>query len=483
MMKRKLFALLLACAVVSTAMAGCGGSDSSSGGSSGTSQGSVSSARVRSYSSVIQNGSSKPVYCAGNRVFVINDDDTCEIAQVADGIQYNAELAGMNVPSEFRFRANVNSFIETDAFGTNYDQSADIYHWDATDPKAVKESVLYPADMVKGLIAERAVSQGADKAAAEEMTESCIDNMLAGQPFIDGRDGYVYKVLNADIEDQSEAGPVAFSIMTLSRNGDKLSFIPDIRAGAFAVGSGFIYYYDAGYTYDKSTGDVTFDSSKAGLYRAFVDGSNKVALISDMQPNASSDSWAGKMKNTVVNLRLINTELFYIDNSANGSGCLYKLSTDGGKPEQVSAYKCQNYYYDRDGGTLYYIASDAPAGTTVFSRNITTGEEKALFVFEKAFTEGETMGICGDHLYFSNANLYQGLEITTDTAVSSSALSPMGQRYDLNTGEFESLVGYISAADINIGEDGKTTYKGPASVSIEWKKEEPKSTDSDLAAY
>ena len=59
----------------------------------------------------------------------------------------------------------------------------------------------------------------------------------------------------------------------------------------------------------------------------------------------------------------------------------------------------------------------------------------------------------------------------------------MGQRYDLNTGEFESLVGYISAADINIGEDGKTTYKGPASVSIEWKKEEPKSTDSDLAAY
>lgn len=484
-MKRKLFALLLACTLASTAMAGCAGSgsgDNSGSGTSQTSPGDVVASRVRLYSSVIQNGSSKPVYCAGNRVFVINDDDTCEIAQVADGVQYDAKRAELKNPNEFKFRADVNRLIETDAFGTNYDWSADIYHWDVTDPAAVKETVLYPADMVKKFIADRAVSQGAAADNASAMVESCISDLLSGQSFIDGGDGYIYKVLNANVEDRSSAGPVAFNVMTLSRNGDKLGFISDIRAGAFATGSGFIYYYDAGYTYDKSTGDVRFDSSKAGLYRSLADGSNKAALISDMQPDSSSGSWTDKMKNTVVNLRLINTELFYIDNSEKGDGCLYKLSTDGGTPEKVSENKCTNYYYDREGGTLYYFSESAPNGNKLYSRNMATGEESVLFIFGSAFTGGETMGICGDFLYFSNPNDYIGIEYSSPETDRQDR-RPSGQRYNLKTGELENLRCEISFTKFTKDDDGNMYVADPSEPEIKWIKYEPNSTDGDIKVF
>lgn len=480
-MKRKIFALVLACALASSAMAGCGGNDKTNSSVPAADSGAVTESRIGSYSKVVQYVGSKPVYCAGSRVFIINDDDTCTITQVGNGVQYDAQKASDKAPNDFGFSVASNSLTDTDAYGTYFDNSGNIYHWDLTDPEAIKENVLYSQDKVIESISQKAAGLGLDAASAEKMVSDNITDMLSGSSFLDGGDGFLYKTVNAFVENQ-DAAPVAFCVMSISRNGDSIDFVGDIRAGSLAVGNGFMYYYDGGYTYDKTTGEVSLDSSKAGLYRSLTDGSGKTALISGMQATTSYGNWADKMKYTLINMRVINTEVFYIDNSENGDHCLYKISTDGGTPEKVSEHKCADYYYNRAAMKLYYFDAEEHGRSVVYEKDMNSGAERALFIKRDAYTSGETMGVCGDNLYIADASRFGAPDITADTVDSKPRRTVSGQRYNLKTGELENLYCTVSYADLKL-EGDSYVYKGPAYNYIFWEKQEPESTADGTAVY
>ncbi len=474
--KNRLLSFSLACIIASLAMSGCGGNSESSAVKSYTSAPAVSSdsRAVRAYSSVVSSVGGSPVYFSGTRLFVIKDDDSVEMVQVGNGVQYKEKAAGSEALNEFVFSIGNSVAADTDAYGTYLDNSMDIYHWNLTDLKAVSEEVLVPAATVKEFIAKRAMDNGLDEKSAKEMAEDKGTDLLLGSGFINGGDGYLYKSLNAFVEDQGTVDAVAFGVMKISLDGKEMSFIDDLRAGSLAVGNGFIYYYDPGYTYDPKSGSVTFDSSKAGLYRALADGSKKTALISGIQATSSTDLWSDKMKNTLKNLRLINTELFYIDNSENGDNCLYKLSTDGGTPEKVSENKCDNYYYDREGHTLYYFGEDA-----LWSRNMDTGEETELLkrFSESVYTGGEVMAVYGGYLYFADADRYSGVSYLKEGEPYYYA-HICGERFNLKTEELEDLYYYSYYTKTETDSSGAEIYSDAKAPQITWGKVATQKTTS-----
>ena len=430
--KNRLLSFSLACIIASLAMSGCGGNSESSAVKSYTSAPAVSSdsRAVRAYSSVVSSVGGSPVYFSGTRLFVIKDDDSVEMVQVGNGVQYKEKAAGREALNEFVFSIGNSVAADTDAYGTYLDNSMDIYHWNLTDLKAVSEEVLVPAATVKEFIAKRAMDNGLDEKSAKEMAEDKGTDLLLGSGFINGGDGYLYKSLNAFVEDQGTVDAVAFGVMN--------------------------------------------DSSKAGLYRALADGSKKTALISGIQATSSTDLWSDKMKNTLKNLRLINTELFYIDNSENGDNCLYKLSTDGGTPEKVSENKCDNYYYDREGHTLYYFGEDA-----LWSRNMDTGEETELLkrFSESVYTGGEVMAVYGGYLYFADADRYSGVSYLKEGEPYYYA-HICGERFNLKTEELEDLYYYSYYTKTETDSSGAEIYSDAKAPQITWGKVATQKTTS-----
>ena len=481
-MKKKIFAFILACILASSSMAGCGSGgksgsgDESSGGSPQQGEGMPISG-IRSGNRVIADVGAQPVYCSGNRMFIIKDDNTFELAEKAS--ENGTAKKNGEAPDEFCFSNKYNVQSGTDAYGTFSDYGAEIFHWDLTDMKSITEKVLFPAQTVSDLIKDKASAAGASNEKTEAIAED-VSDLFVGTDLLDGMDGFFYKNLNCYVENESDFASVAFRVMRFNIYGSGADFIGDIRAGELAVSSGFIYYYDAGYTYDAKTDSVAFDPGRAGIYRALADGSNNTLIVSGIQP-ADTSNYSKAMKDTVTRVTVVNTELFFIDNSESGGSYLYKISTDGGTPEKVSAEPCANFYYDRPGGMLYYFTkSGAGTGTALRSKPIDSSDEKVLFTKGLVYTEGEAMGIYGDYLYFADANNYHGISFIDKKSLGDEAESARvgtcGNRYNLSTGEYERLTAtmLIETAENDLGTAEASSKSG---LQIKWEKVEPKTKD------
>ena len=464
-MRIKRLAVLLACVLVSSFMAGCGGaevdtvSERSEETSAGASKQDTSTLEVswtedstpkvvKTGSDVIKDVGGTAVYSTGSRLLFF-EGNNLSFAEVVDGVQRQEKPAEDKSPQEFVFRMKNNVLSGTDAYGTYTDHGAAFYHWDLNDLEVIQEQELYSAETVTEALKEQAEKNGLYAFLSQEWAEKYAAEIISSGDLIDGGDGCCYKIVHTESDTISKVVPLLFSIMRIAKDGSGIGFVDNIHAGTMTIHDGYIYYYDPGYRYDPMTNEygVGRVMQKGNLCRAAMDGSDVQVLLKDLSPAYQSSGFAAADA-TVSRLKVINNELYYIDNSRQGDSHLYKMALEGGSAVQVTEDQCANYYYDTEEDMLYYFTGDnltSWASRYLIRKDMRSGKETALFASTDPWLEDDCMTVYGSYLYFADGNRYTGVQRLQDVDEQPAAYS--GQRWNLRTGEMERLYCTVAAED------------------------------------
>lgn len=169
----------------------------------------------------------------------------------------------------------------------------------------------------------------------------------------------VYFNLIPDMEYAFKQGKIKGMIGRISLNGKKIERVGEIYAEDFVVDGGTIYYFDAGYippTENNRFG--TYDSSRAGIYKAGTNGKGAKLIHPFTVPESKKSDYSYGSYMVCGDMKLIDGKLYFLDYSAEGQGRLCRMSKSGGNPEYLSTSAVSAYAIDTDHNAAYYYAED-----------------------------------------------------------------------------------------------------------------------------
>lgn len=497
---------MLSCALASAVMSGCnsggsnekndgnaasGSSTSSPNGSQDASGDSKPSAASSNNDQVIFDVNGTKVYSSGVTLFAIKDDNTFEFCLLEEDPEKNV--------SENEHKTHNTGFGSeqvvvdgSDVYGLCFDDFQ-IYHWDLTDLNAVKKRLLYSEDVMEAAAKTKLESLGLSDD-SEELSKVNAADIGVFDKVIDGGDGYCYMSLGSNIETAKKLAAFNFSVCRFAKDGSKIEFVDDIRACSMTASDGWLYYFDSGYTGKYTSdgkSDVSVDSSKSGIYKCRTDGSEKKQLVSGIKLiEGSYDGDISKIHNTITHMSVINNSLYYINNSEDGKGCLYKVGLDGGTPEKVTEKSCANYYIDTQTKTLYYFEGksyELETFYTFISKDLESGTERQLFRKGSISRYKASMSVLGDYVYFADPNEYLGwnaIDVDKSSEPYYHNYISSGQRWKLSSNELEKLE---CTVEVKFVEDPVTYVRNFSHIlsapEIKWVKQDSLSENDGLMLY
>ena len=468
-MKKRLCALLLAAALVTSFGAGCNNSGDTA---------------VNTQTRTVMKVDEKIIYNSGSGLIDVTDPDK----PVFLNIKQNPEESSGNSSSDVKQAEPLPKYVYLEnhrsvnygkeGLSTYYGDEAGIYHYDMTDPQAVIKETLYDSGSWKS-----EVSKKLDDSISDEDAEYISDVfMLHCTDWSDGGDGYVYFYYVNDREVFMKYAQLNYVVGRFAKDGKGGVEImsDDIRANDIAVKDGYIYYADTGYVLNGT--NVSADKNRIGIYRVKTDGSDKQQLVS-VKPWGKDDSYI--LSHSALHLNIIGNDLYYIAQDGGEESYLYKLSLSGGAPVKVVNGSVSGYWVDTNSNTLFYYDGVAGVlksnGSILYSMPLSGGEPKAMFRKLSANDYTDDFSVVGDYLYISDK--YDRINISyIEDANEYDDSRPAGQRYNLKTGEMEYLRSYCIVKR-------ETDYSGFSIIkeigphNIEWVKYENCPVEDGLTAY
>ena len=450
-MKKKIFSVLCASALLLSSIAsGC----YSDGASDSTQKTCVFTV----------NG--EKIYNSGRALYIIRDDDTFEY--VENELTADESKADTAIFPNYVRGILPNHLVGNDcAISTMFD-NGQIVSWDLTDPKNASYDILYDIYNIKSLW-DSAVEKYDLDCTSEELASAVLGETSI--KLIDGGDGYVYFNFLPSVEYANQMMPVAYNIIRFAKDGTDFE-IMDNKAGALTIKDGYMYYYYGGYSYDSVKKESVIDESSAGIYKMKLDGSEKTPLVKQ-NLNSEQKSNPYYAMNAAGNMNIIGNELYYISTDS----YLYKVELNGDKLEKVTKNMCNNYYVDTASDTLYYVQggyrTHESEGYPLVYVPLSGGEEKQLLksYVNMSSLEG-IMTVDGKYLYFSNSDRYLPINehlIKNSNGDESENDEYCGLRLDLETGEMQKL---NSRIEIKFEEDefGEFAANSGSDPVIKWEK-------------
>ena len=457
-MKRKIISVICTSALILCAVgSGCSNNNSSSS--------------VTTEKPIILNVGGKQLYNSGMALYVINGKDNFEYAEL--GTKSAIDIQGL--PAMINAVPTLTAVSENDIYGYETDKG-EIYHWDISDPKDVKKETLYTIKKLQPAV-KKAMEENKHVKNTEETAKEFSEHILTSwNNFVDGGDGYIYAPYNPAIENFGNDLAINYMLIKFAKDGKDIGLVSDIRAGALTAKDGWLYYYDPGYTLSDANG-LSYDRSKAGIYKSKSDGSEKKALVSGIT-SAELEGRPNIAGNVIGRMEIIKNELYYIDNSDKGESYLYKVSLDGGEPEKLTKNPCSNYHVDTASDTLYYFSGkfrEADVdGNNLISVSLGGGDEKTLFNKYSTAAYNVNMGVLGDYLYISDSSRFRSIEYLDGESTESQEVC--GQRWDLRNNEMQEL-----HCTVNVKQE--QNIKSATDLSIKWEKKEPKGETDGIKSY
>lgn len=328
---KKITALLLA-VILLASLAACGGdSGSSSGGSSAHNYAAVRNPFIfdTSYGSYALN---------------VNLADTDHEIDLSD-TDYSAFLMPEDKDKTYYF---LMTQIGDDFYGhDSYSGSYDLYHVTAVDRSTVTKEIWVSEEQLK----ESCLADNDDPIEYEYARS--LENLMA-----DGSDIYAvfdpYHRFAAKYK-MSTPLPAWNRIVRIGKSGDSIAFVggEEVRATAFVIRDGWIYYADNGFA--VSGGEVSYDDARAGIYKMKTDGSERTLLCAASNVDCTEE---GKMlRYSAANLSLYDDQLYFIDLSADCRLC--RIGTDGSGYEKISSGSVHTYIMDPDANCVYCAAGES----------------------------------------------------------------------------------------------------------------------------
>ena len=457
-MKRKMISVICASALIL-----CAAGSSCSNNSSSSS--------VSTEKQIIIEAGGNTLYNSGIALYIINGSESFKYAEMST----RSALDVQGIPSMINAVPAITVFSEDDIYGFETD-NGEIYHWNIKDPTNAVKQTLYTIKELQPAV-KKVIEGNKNISNAEEKAKEFSEHILtAWNNFVDGGDGYIYAPYNPPVEHFGNDLAINHMLIKFAKDGSDIGLVSDIRAGALTAKDGWLYYYDPGYTLDYANG-LSYDSSKAGIYKSKPDGSEKKAIVSNIT-STMLDNNPGSAGNVIGCMEIIKNELYYIDNSDNGGSYLYKVSLDGGKPEKLTKSPCANYHADVATDTLYYFSGKLREfsldGNNLISVPLGGGDENTLFNKSSAAAYNVGMCVADGYLYISDSSRFQSIELLDGSNTES--VEACGQRWDIGNNEMQELHCTMKVNQEN-------NVRSASDLTIKWEEKAPKGETDGVKSY
>lgn len=490
-MKKRVFALLLAAAALTSSATGCSsqGDTSDAGNTSPTENNSdvTDSGDTAAVSdtqfSTIFTLDRKTIYNNGNALIDVSDPDKPVFLNVKQEIaeessKSNAVTPAEPLPSPVALEQYKSVLYGNEAISTYRDEAGKLYHYDMTDQQAVVKEVLYENGAWTSELRKKLGASVSDEDA--EYVSDMV--MLQSKGWTDGGDRYVYFYYVNTREYYFSWSSVNYIVGRFAKDGKGGVELmdDDIRANGIAVKDGYIYYADTGYVFDGQ--NITVDKDRTGIYKVKTDGTDKEKLVS-VKAWGEEDKYV--LDNSAARLEIIGDDLYYIAQDGGEETYLYRLSLGGGDPVKVVEDSVSDYWIDTKADTIFYfdgVMNVSPAdGKILYSMPLSGGESKALFRKRRTDSYSMSFSTSGDYLYISDIDNYITIRMIEDVS-EYDGIRPAGQRYNLKTGEMEYLRSYCPVK-YEEGFLGVKTVVEMGSLVVEWVKYEDSPVEDGLTVY
>lgn len=240
----------------------------------------------------------------------------------------------------------------------------------------------------------------------------------------------------------------AYKLGRILLDGSKIETVSDIIATTYTLSNGSLYYYDNGYNYDKnSSNGYTIDSSRIGIYKANLDGSDKKLIYNDFT-KATEDTRDDLYATYCNKLTAINDNLYFIDYSDKGRGRIAKMKSDGTDLEYICEKSANSFSLDTENNRLFYATGkyglSQNESSEFYQVSLNTRNEELLFK--------DSMAAGRKEFYYYNNCLYGVCDAYHLNGL-------CGEIYDLNTKELNKINGYCDEQQIYNSDDFSTSTK------------------------
>lgn len=386
---------------------------------------------------VIENNGNK-YYIGGFGVAKLEEDDSVTAVHYEDAEEVSSEITDDS--TNLLCLSVDQSVYDGDAIYAQSSACRELYKFTFKDDKTAKKSVW---------VNEETLNNSDVVTKKENSDLGYTGNMTCWR--LDG--DYIYFIYAPGRDYFMSERDVAYRLGRICKDGSSIEFIGDEIASTYTVKDDWIYYYDNGYTYNKSLSkgyEINYD--RAGIYKMKGDGSQKQLLISDLGEKGIESSY----NDVCDEMEIFGDYLYFLDYSNKGKSRVCRIKTDGSDLEYVSENGAYSYTIDVENNTLYYIASEY-GQTSLNSRNVYKASldiKNDEVLFEYGQIGGSDFTVYNDYLYFSNTSF------VTDFA---------GLKYNLKTSEYDKLVGYYEKEEIK---DGIFTKYVTHGQYLSWEKYE-----------
>lgn len=385
---------------------------------------------------VIENKGNK-YYIGGFGVAKLEEDDSVTAVHYEDAEELSSEMTDDS--TNLLCLSVDKSVYDGDAIYAQSSAYRELYKFTFKDDKTAKRSVW---------VNEETLNNSDVVTKKENSDLGYTGNMTCWR--LDG--DYIYFIYAPDMDYFMSERDIAFRLGRIRKDGSSIEFIGDEIASSYTVKDGWVYYYDNGYTYSKnSTNGYLFDNDRVGIYKMKCDGSQKEKLFDEF------DEINTRIYNRLCGkIEIYGDYLYFLYYTEKGKSRVCRMKTDGSDMDYVSENGAYSYTVDDKNNTLYYITGEY-GQSSLDDRNVNkvsldTKIDKVLFEYGKY--GGPDFTVYSNDLYFSNANF---------------AIDFAGLKYNLETSEYDRLVGFYEKEEIKDGIFTKYVTHGPY---LSWEKYE-----------
>lgn len=380
----------------------------------------------------------KPYYFSGHYMFLLNDNGTVTVPTITWTSEEEPEA-----------RPYAATDIHECAFDGNniYQQyksdCENIYMDDFSDTSNFTKNILINEKWLEIFLGEK---------------YQCI---LSGMTDFQADGDYIYFRYEAPRENFHKTLNENYRLGRFKKDGSSIELLNDI-ANDFIVKDGWIYFYDNGYTYDKSNNKSDLDLSRAGIYKMKTDGSEKTLLLGELR----SDYMDYAIYRICDNLKIYGDLIYFQKFDENDDSKVYCMSLDGSNLKAVTKESAFNYTVSGD--MLFYSTGkrlvsqiDPRSLKKVF---LNDGSEEEMFKISGSYYLEFT--VYNNYLYFNDGGtrMYaKCIKLGSDEKPSC-----CGQRYNLLENKMENIYGY-QIAKIVLNNDGFETYSLIKGDTFYWK--------------